>query len=51
MLLALLTAASAPGSPLKQEEVEQPYDIIIRDGRIVDGSGNPWYSGDIAIRS
>jgi len=51
LLLALLTAASAPGSPLNQEEVEQPYDIIIRDGRIVDGSGNPWYSGDVAIRS
>jgi dihydroorotase/N-acyl-D-amino-acid deacylase len=25
------------------------YDIIIRGGRIIDGAGNPWYLGDIAI--
>lgn len=27
------------------------YDVIIRNGRIMDGSGNPWYSADIAIRA
>jgi len=26
------------------------YDVIIRNGRIIDGSGNPWVSGDVAIR-
>lgn len=26
------------------------YDIIIRHGRILDGTGNPWVSGDIGIR-
>jgi N-acyl-D-amino-acid deacylase len=26
------------------------YDILIRGGHILDGSGNPWYAGDIAIR-
>ena len=26
------------------------YDVIIRNGRIIDGSGNPWLSGDVAIR-
>jgi N-acyl-D-amino-acid deacylase len=25
------------------------YDIIIKNGRIIDGSGNPWVSGDIAV--
>src|SRR5207248_6722206 len=28
----------------------QPYDLLLRNGRIVDGSGSPWYRGDIAIR-
>ncbi|HEY6393567.1 MAG TPA: D-aminoacylase [Bryobacteraceae bacterium] len=28
----------------------QPFDILIRHARIVDGSGNPWYDGDIGIR-
>lgn len=26
------------------------YDVLIRNGHIIDGSGNPWYSGDIAIQ-
>src|SRR5579864_3083756 len=26
------------------------YDVIIRDGRIINGSGNPWVSGDVAVR-
>ncbi|HZD95176.1 MAG TPA: hypothetical protein VE133_13035, partial [Candidatus Sulfotelmatobacter sp.] len=25
------------------------YDLVIQNGRIIDGTGNPWYSGDIAI--
>ena len=27
-----------------------PYDLVIRNGRIVDGTGNPWFVGDVAIR-
>ncbi|HEU5403804.1 MAG TPA: D-aminoacylase [Terriglobales bacterium] len=26
-----------------------PYDVLIRNGHILDGTGNPWYSADIAI--
>ena len=26
------------------------YDVIIRHGQIIDGSGNPWVSGDVALR-
>jgi N-acyl-D-amino-acid deacylase len=28
---------------------QNSYDIIISNGRVVDGSGNPWYEADIAI--
>jgi N-acyl-D-amino-acid deacylase len=27
-----------------------PYDVVIQHGRIIDGTGSPWYSGDIGIR-
>lgn len=29
---------------------EAAYDLVIRNGRIVDGSGNPWFYGDLAVR-
>src|ERR1700724_2905273 len=27
-----------------------PFDLVITNGHIVDGSGSPWFSGDIGIR-
>jgi N-acyl-D-amino-acid deacylase len=26
------------------------FDLIIRNGRIIDGTGSPWYRGDLAVR-
>ena len=28
----------------------RPYDVVIENGRVVDGTGNPWMYGDVAIR-
>ncbi|HEY1270996.1 MAG TPA: D-aminoacylase [Terriglobales bacterium] len=28
-----------------------PFDIVILNGRIIDGTGSPWYSGDVGIRA
>ena len=28
----------------------QGFDVVIHNGRIIDGTGSPWYAGDIAIR-
>ena len=27
-----------------------PYDLVIRNGHVIDGTGSPWYSADIGIR-
>src|SRR5205085_2083764 len=27
-----------------------PYDVIIRNGHVIDGSGAPWVNADVAIR-
>ncbi len=41
-LIALLLAIPASRA--------QTFDLLIRNGHIVDGAGSPWYSGDIGIR-
>jgi N-acyl-D-amino-acid deacylase len=28
----------------------ETYDLVIRHGRIVDGTGNPWFHGEVGIR-
>jgi N-acyl-D-amino-acid deacylase len=28
----------------------QPYDVVIRHGRVLDGEGNPWILADVAIK-
>jgi len=44
-------AAKPPGSFSKQiQEAEDRFDIIIRNGHIIDGTGNPWFAGDVGIR-
>src|ERR1700730_14288507 len=30
---------------------EAPFDLIITNGHIIDGTGSPWYTGDIGIRA
>ena len=40
LLLCAFTALSAAAD----------YDILIRNARVVDGTGNPWYRADVAIR-
>jgi N-acyl-D-amino-acid deacylase len=29
---------------------EDPFDLVIRNGRVLDGAGNPWIAADVAIR-
>jgi len=38
-------------SPLPRAFAQSaPFDIVITRGRIIDGTGSPWHSGDIGIR-
>ncbi len=27
-----------------------PYDVVIRNGHVIDGTGSPWYAADVGIR-
>jgi N-acyl-D-amino-acid deacylase len=28
-----------------------PYDLVIRNGHVIDGTGSPWYTADVGIRA
>jgi N-acyl-D-amino-acid deacylase len=45
LILLLLICA-----PTALHAQQQQYDLIIRNGHIIDGTGSPWYAGDVAIR-
>lgn len=45
--LAVIVLLNVSKGPAAQNTT---YDLILRNGRIVDGSGSPWYRADVAIR-
>ena len=48
-VLAVAALASAALAGLRAVQVA-PYDLVLRNARIVDGTGSPWFRADIGIR-
>ena len=44
LVLNLLTV------PMAAQSGEPLYDVVIRNGRVLDGAGNPWILADVAIK-
>jgi N-acyl-D-aspartate/D-glutamate deacylase len=50
--LALLLAAIPPlhAQSGARPDTAPVYDVVIRNGRVLDGAGNPWILADVAVR-
>jgi N-acyl-D-aspartate/D-glutamate deacylase len=48
--LAIVAACAPPAQPGTPSPRGGPYDVVITNGMIVDGTGAPWFYGDLAIR-
>jgi len=52
VLIALALGSLLMGQPYSRAHADAPvYDLLITNARIVDGSGNPWYRADVAVRA
>lgn len=52
-LLLFCAVGISVENPLSGQTVPQtePFDVVILHGHIIDGTGSPWYSGDVGIRN
>jgi N-acyl-D-amino-acid deacylase len=48
-MLVRVLAALAASFALASAASAQDYDLVIRNGRVLDGAGNPWVLADVAI--
>ena len=48
-ILTCLLATACASAPTRESSAPR-YDLLITNGRIIDGTGSPWYRGDVAIR-
>jgi N-acyl-D-amino-acid deacylase len=48
--LAIAAITANPLPALGQTPAAATYDVVIRNGRVLDGAGNPWILADVAIK-
>ncbi len=47
---AVIVSAAVCVSLLGSAQTPSSFDLVITNGHIIDGTGSPWYSGDLGIR-
>ena len=48
LISAIFTSSASIAFPQSPAE---PYDLVIINARVIDGTGNPWFRGSVAIRN
>lgn len=49
-VVLLCLAGVSAAAVVQPAQPTPPFDVLIRNGRVMDGSGNPWLRSDIGIR-
>jgi N-acyl-D-aspartate/D-glutamate deacylase len=50
MRFALILSLCITALPAHAQSADAPFDVVIRNGRVLDGEGNPWILADVGIR-
>ena len=51
LITILLLIGSFPLALAQDSSDPESFDVLIKNGKILDGTGNPWYSADLGIRA
>jgi N-acyl-D-amino-acid deacylase len=50
LALALCATSLAAGGEVRRQSAEPTFDVLVRGGRVLDGTGNPDFRADVGIR-
>jgi N-acyl-D-amino-acid deacylase len=51
IMLSSLGLSASAGEAKRRVSGAPTYDVVVVNGKVIDGSGNPWFYADVAIKS